>query len=181
LPTKTDIILEVLNGSGIGQADPARNFDDDTYKNGMLRVSQDIGEAFRLGAFGYYGNQEKNGNVNETLMWGPDLTLSLETIELNLQYVARNDDRPSFTRAKDEKKTDGAFAELVFTPEGDKSTWYGVLLYNWVKSDEAGLSYRSASIGGGYLVARNLRLMGEYTYDVERKASRFTLGFVSAF
>jgi hypothetical protein len=107
--------------------------------------------------------------------------LSFDALELNLQYVARNDDRPSFTAAKAGRRTEGAFGELIYTPEGDKSMWYGVLLYNWVKSEAAGLNYSSASVHGGYLVGRNLRLMGEYTYDIEQKANRFTVGFVSAF
>lgn len=181
LPTKTDIVLEVLNGSGIGQADPSRNFDDDKYKNGLLRISQDIGEAFRVGAFGYYGNQGKNGNVNATSMLGPDLSVSLDVVELNLQYVTRMDNRPLFTSGKAERKTEGAFAELIYTPEWDRSKWYGVLLYNWVKSEEGSLNYRSVSAHAGYLVGRNFRLMGEYTHDIERKANQFTIGFVSAF
>ena len=58
LPTGTDIVFEILNGEGIGAADAARNFDGDKYKNGMLRITQDLGEAFRVGAFSYPGNQE---------------------------------------------------------------------------------------------------------------------------
>jgi len=181
LPTNTDIILEVLNGDGIGAADAARNFDSDMYKNGMLRITQDVGESFRVGAFGYIGNQEKNGFVNKTVMWGPDMTLSLEPVELNVQYVARTDDRPLFTAATPDHKTDGGIAELVYRPEGDKSMWYGVLLYNWVKSDDARLNYRTASAHAGYLVGRNFRVIGEYTYDLEQEANRFTVGFVAAF
>jgi hypothetical protein len=181
LPTKTDIVFEILNGEGIGAADAWRNFDGDKYKNGMLRITQDIGEAFRVGAFGYLGNQEKNGNVNRTVMWGPDLTLSLEPVELNFQYVSRTDDRPLFTPAALEQKTNGGFAELIYRPEGDRSRWYGVAMYNWVNADDAKLDFRTASASVGYLVGRNLRLLGEYSHDLKAKANRFTFGFVAAF
>ncbi len=181
LPTSTDIVLEILNGNGIGAADAARSFDNDKYKNGMLRISQDIGESFRIGAFGYIGNQEKYGLVNKTTMWGPDLTLSLEQLELNVQYVARIDDRPWFTGAGIEQKTDGGIAELIYRPEGDRSRWYGALLYNWVNSDDWRLNYRTTTAHAGYLVGRNFRVIGEYTYDTELKANRFTAGFVAAF
>jgi len=181
LPTKTDIVVEILNGSGIGQADPSRNFDNDKYKNGLIRISQDVGDVFRVGAFGYYGKQERNGFVNESTMWGPDLSVSLDAVELNMQYVTRTDDRPYFAVATAKQRTEGAFAELIYTPEGDKSTWYGVLLYNWVKAGDVALNYRSFSAHGGYLLGSNFRLMGEYTYDIERKGNRFTMGFVTAF
>jgi len=181
LPTKTDVVLEILNGSGIGQADPSRNFDDDKYKNGLIRISQDLGDVFRVGVFGYVGNQERNGYVNESLMWGPDVSLSSDAFELNVQYVTRSDNRPNFTAPIAKQKTEGAFAELIYTPEGDRSTWYGVFLYNWVKADDVSLNYRSFSAHCGYLLGRNIRLMGEYTYDIEQKANRFTIGFVTAF
>ena len=42
----TDLVLEVVNGSGIGdsEANPNGNFDADKYKNVLGRVSQDIGD-----------------------------------------------------------------------------------------------------------------------------------------
>ncbi|MDZ7290306.1 MAG: hypothetical protein ONB44_08505 [candidate division KSB1 bacterium] len=181
LPTKTDVVLEILNGNGIGGADANRNFDSDKYKNGFLRVSQDVGKALRLGGFGYYGKEEQLANVNTLWMAGPDLTLSLDQIELNVQYLERRDDDPFFVSADTETKTRGAFAELIYSPQGDKSNWYGALLYNWVDSDQKSLNYQSATGHFSYLAARNLRLVGEYTYDFERKANKFSVGFVSAF
>jgi hypothetical protein len=181
LPTKTDVVAELLNGNGIGSADAKRNFDADKYKSGFLRVSQDVGKYVRLGGFGYYGKEGQNNNVNTLWMAGPDLTLSLAPIELNAQYVERRDDNPQFVAAANETKTRGAFAELTYSPNGDKSNWYGVLLYNWVESDQAALKYHSATGHLSYLPARNFRLIGEYTYDFEQKANRFSAGFVSAF
>jgi hypothetical protein len=71
--------------------------------------------------------------------------------------------------------------ELTYSPNGGKSNWYGVLLYNWVESDETALKYHSATGHFSYLPARNLRLIAEYSYDFEQKANRFSAGFVSAF
>jgi hypothetical protein len=181
LPTKTDVVAEILNGNGISSADAKRNFDADKYKSGFLRVSQDVGKYVRLGGFGYYGKEGQNDNVNTLWMAGPDLTLSLDPIELNAQYVERRDDDPQFVAATSETKTRGAFVELTYSPNGGKSNWYGVLLYNWVESDETALKYHSATGHFSYLPARNLRLIAEYSYDFEQKANRFSAGFVSAF
>ncbi|MGQ9799702.1 MAG: hypothetical protein ACUVRG_10535 [Ignavibacterium sp.] len=42
-------------------------------------------------------------------------------MELNLQYVERNDDKPLCVENKTDAKTCGAFAELIYRPEGDAS------------------------------------------------------------
>jgi len=178
--TGTDIIVEVLNGNGIGAADDERNFDRDQYKNLALRVSQDIGEHVRIGGFGYYGNEDK-GTVNTMWMAGPDMTFSTDQLELNLQYVERRDNDPLFSSATTKVATRGAFGELTYIPDGDKSRWYGVALVNWVESDLSDLNYKTATGHVSYLMARNLRLVGEYTYDFENKANKVTVGFVSAF
>ena len=77
--------------------------------------------------------------------------------------------------------TQGGFAELLLMPLGDKSRIIGSLLYNYVDSDFGGLRYQSMTGGLSYLVARNLRLIGEYTYIKDSKTSKVTLGIVSAF
>jgi hypothetical protein len=180
-PTKTDVILEVLNGSGIDPADAFENFDTDKYKNILLRVSQDVTEGFRLGGFGYYGKEEQQGVVNTMTMFGPDLTLGNDRVELNVQYVERQDDDPMFVHAAQKSRTRGAFGELVYMPEAERSKWYGVALVNWVESDVESLRYRSITGHVGYLLARNFRLVGEYSYDLEASANKFTVGFVCAF
>jgi hypothetical protein len=179
-PSGTDIVVEVLNGNGIGAADDERNFDRDKYKNLALRVSQDFGEHVRIGGFGYYGKEDK-GTVNTMWMAGPDITLSSDQLELNLQYVERRDDDPHFESATTKVATRGAFGELTYVPDGDKSRWHGVALVNWEESDLSDLNYKTATGHVSYLMARNLRLIGEYTYDFEQKANKFTVGFVSAF
>jgi len=180
LPSKTDLVLEFLNGNGIDKADANRNFDTDKYKNVMARISQEINENIRLGIFGYYGNEAQAGSKNSVRIAGPDLTLSFHPIELNVQYVWREDNNPLFN-STGLMNTNGAFAELVYTPDDDRSTWYGVVLYNWVKSPAGGLSYQSATCTGNYLLGRNVRLLGEYTYDIEKKANKITIGIITAF
>lgn len=181
LPTGTDLSFQVLNGSGIGEADAGRNFDTDKYKNLMLRVSQDVVDPLRIGAFGYYGKEEQVGRVNTLWMAGPDLTLALDKVELNMQYVERRDDNATFADSAVELTTRGAFAEVIYLPEGDDSRYYGVLLWNWLEGK--GWTLKSNALTGhlGYVLMRNLRLTGEYTYDFVLKANAVTVGFVSAF
>jgi hypothetical protein len=181
LPTGTDIIVEILNGAGIGAADAARQFDNDKYKNTAFRISQDLGEHLRLGGFVYWGREAEGENTNSLWMAGPDLTLAVENVELNVQYVERRDDNPFYQAVGSQVKTRGAFGELTITPGGDKGRWYGAALYNWVDSEAAGLDYRTITGHVGYLLARNFRLVGEYTYDVEAEAHRLSAGFVAAF
>lgn len=185
LPTGTDFTLEILNGAGIGHANILRNFDDDKYKNVMLRVSQDIAEGFRIGGFGYFGKEKLSDNLNNNFensvtILGPDFTLKLEDqLELNFQYVARVDDKP--TPFSNDIKSNGGFAELIYTPEGDESKWYGVALYNWVKSDLKPLEYQTGTLSLGYLLRRNIRLIGELTYNFENKFAQFSTGIIAAF
>lgn len=180
-PTKTDVVLEVLNGSGLGGMDATRSFDSDKYKNFAVRVSQDLTEGVRIGGFGYYGKEEQSGRVNSLWMVGPDVTLSSDKVDLNFQYVERRDNDPMFIGSTEKTKSRGAMCELVFTPDADKSTWYAAALYNWAEIRPEGYKYHSATGHFSYMLARNLRLIGEYTYDLQVKANRLSVGFVSAF
>lgn len=181
-PTKTDFTVELLNGSGIGTKDV---FDVDKYKNVMVRASQEVAPFLRVGAFGYYGKEQPipDSSANEMYMAGADLTASNEYVELNAQYVYRNDTNPfrlsntSGTRTI----TRGGFAELLVSPKGPDSRLTGHLLYNYVDSDQSDLKYQSYTAGLGYLLARNVRLIGEYTYEQEHKDSKVTLGIITAF
>ncbi len=181
LPTGTDVTFEVLNGSGIGSMDATGSFDTDRYKNFALRVSQDILEGVRVGGFGYYGKETDGGAVNTVWMAGPDVSLSLPGFELNAQYLERRDDDPGFVFAVKKTATRGAMAELVMTPGGDRSTWYGVALYNWVEIGPGLYRYHSVTGHLGYMLARNIRLLGEYSYEFQEQASKISLGVVSSF
>ncbi|MBZ0198681.1 MAG: hypothetical protein K8H86_02355, partial [Ignavibacteriaceae bacterium] len=181
LPTGTDFTVEVLNGNGIDKLNNSGNFDDDKYKNVFGRISQDAGEHFRIGGFGYYGKEEKTAEVNETWIAGPDATISVEPFELNLQYVERRDKNPFFVfNPAADVKTRGAFAELLFMPEGDNSKWYLTGLFNWVEMNKFAISRRTTA-SAGYLLRRNIRLVGEYTYDFINRFGRVGVGVISAF
>ncbi len=178
----TNLTLEVLNGNGIGFADANKLFDKDKYKNLFGRISQDAGDNFRLGGFGYYGNEKTNNNVNELWMAGPDFTVAVDPLELNVQYLERRDKNPYFvTYNPTEIKTRGAFAELIYRPNGDNSSWYGVALFNWIESDLSFLNTKSAAIHLGYLLKRNIRLVTEYSQHFTQKYGRIGVGFVTAF
>ena len=141
--TGTDVTFEVLNGTGIGEANVFRNFDVDPYKNVLLRVSQEIAPAFRIGAFGYTGKERPEEIVNSVWMAGGDATIAFKPFELNVQYVERRDSNPYFALdlPADKVMTRGGFAELIYLPRGDDSRWYGAGLFNWVESDLDDLDY----------------------------------------
>lgn len=192
LPTGTDLMFEVVNGNGIGPADESRLFDNDKYKNLFGRISQDIGEFARIGAFAYTGRERLKGNIpttSEFTMFGPDLTLSYEDIvELNLQYLLRTDKNvlksSSSASVDKEVKTQGGFAELIVTPQGDKSGPYGVLLMNYIDSDYTELNKKSITVHLGHAIHRNLRFYAEYSYnDTEEygKFGRAVLGIMAGF
>ena len=187
-PTGTDFTLEVLNGSGIGEANVFRNFDDDKYKNFVFRVSQDLGDYFRVGGFSYLGKEGKDGIGNSLWMLAADATIRAKPFELNLQYVARRDDNPYFAVStlvpSENVKTGGGFAELDYLPKGDDSKWYLTGLYNWVDSDLDELDYSSATVHFGRMLRRNIRATAEFTYvfdSIYKGHGRFAMGLVTGF
>jgi len=181
--TGTDVIVQVLNGNGIGEADDNRIYDNDKYKNFAGRISQGLGENLRVGGFGYYG-KEGEANPDEVWMLGGDATLSyLDKLELNLQYLERRDDNPFFenTVPTDEFETQGGMAELVIMPDGERSRWYGVVLYNFWDSQIMGDDYESVTVQLGHVFRTNIRFLLENTYDIENEENRAVLGFVAGF
>jgi hypothetical protein len=196
--TGTDVVVEIVNGNGIPEADEYHNFDGDQFKNYLGRVSQSIGEYFRVGAFGYYGQEKQlNENApavnqaeieNTITIWGPDATINLDDIvTLNMQYTMRTDDnvyRSAVAPAPNEDiKTEGALAELIYTPNRDESDWYAVGLFNYVNSDYSELNYKSVAAHIGYLIKRNVRFVGEvsYNYSVSNdEYTQFSVGFITA-
>ena len=187
----TDLVVEVINGSGIGEEFMSGTFDNDKYKNLFGRISQDAGEHLRIGAMGYWGKEKQespNGPIetsqstNELWMLGGDATVDFDPFELNIQYVERKDDNPSFYYYEKETiKTRGAFGELIFRPEGDESDWYSVALFNWIESDQTDLNLKQLGIHFGYLLRRNIRLVAEYSQNFTAKYGTIGVGFVTAF
>ncbi len=175
----TDLALEILNGNGKDESEHG-SYDIDSNKSFFFRVMQDF-KVFNLGGFTYYGSEKMNGRDNEYLFLGPDIIISGEKAELNLQYVYRQDDNPLFLPSPgDEIKTEGILGELFFMP---KDYIYTVFLYNkvWDNSDYFQTEYETATVNLTHLYRSNLKFMAEFTYDIERENTRFLLGFVTGF
>jgi hypothetical protein len=190
----TDIIFEVVNGCGLNKADGNKLFDIDGHKTIVGRVSQGFGDFFRVGGFVLSGKEDMLNTAsdkitNQVMAFGPDATISLgDLLELNLQYVQRKDNNlylvSSDLNPTKDIETKGAMAELIFTPDGDKSSWYGAGLFNWVESDIKELNYKTATLHFGYLLSRNIRASAEASYnftDSKNAFPFFSLGIVSAF
>lgn len=188
--TGTTVVFEVVSGAGLTEANKAYIFDKDKYKNVLLKVAQDIGDYVSLGFFGYSGKEVLQNNtgdfVNSVRMYGPDLVLDFnEKLIIGLQYVWRTDS-DVFTDPEEPMREDlmthGGFAEVIFSPKGDMSTWYLTGLLNWVDSDLDLLDYRAATLHAGYLLRRNVRLVTEYTRVFSGSPyGKLSAGFVSAF
>jgi hypothetical protein len=178
LPGEVDVSLQVVNGNGI----PSGEFDNDDKKNLVLRVARDWG-SFRLGAFGYFGEEEaETGITNETVYWGPDLVVRGGAFELNLQYLHREDDDPFFLPGHvTSQETDGGFAELHYFPGGQDGRWVLSGLYNKVDSDDPAANVEDVAVTLNYLMARNVRILTEAGHDLETDRDRVSLGLVAAF
>jgi hypothetical protein len=186
--TGTDLVAMVVNGNGIPEADENRFFDSDRFKNAGLRVTQGIGDYISIGGF-YYLGRERSGcsdstlcRDNEITYYGPDIGITVDRFSLTGQYLIREDTNPDFIANPGDKiNTEGVVAELIFAPYYDRSRTYLTLLYNLVDSDYDMYDYETVSLSGTYLLARNLRLLGEYTRFVEEERNRVVLGVISAF
>jgi hypothetical protein len=185
-----EVAGQLLNGNGIGAADEARRFDNNAAKNVSGRITRDLTDGLRVGAYGYTGTSGRDGVDNRTKYLGFDATLRSGAFELNGQYLRRTDSRATFTPGERETATEGGFAELLYIPTA--SRWYGFGLYNLVTADRplldarlggpAGIDrHETISAGVGYLARRNMRWQFETGYDTEQELVRLTLGLVTAF
>ncbi|MBK9388734.1 MAG: hypothetical protein IPN68_00580 [Bacteroidetes bacterium] len=190
--TGTTLVGQVLNGCGLGEADEGYLFDKDKYKNFMGRIMQSIGSNISIGVFGYSGKEllpdptwPNPDIVNDLSMYGPDVSLNFsDMFVLNMQYLWRKDSQV-YSNTGDylsDIGTQGGFAELIFSPAGDRSKWYLTGLVNLVNSDLDDLDYSSATLHAGYLIRRNVRLVTEFTQVMEPVSfGKVSAGFVSAF
>ena len=178
-----DLTGLVVNGNGIHEAGEDRLFDMDSDKGLVFRATQGIGPV-NIGGFVYSGKETMADSAasNKITVFGPDITIGNEIVELNAQYLYREDSNAGFLPTSAVKnKLKGGFAELVYLPQGDQSKFIFTALYNNINSDDDLFDYETATFNISHMAARNLRLLGEYTYDMIAKESRFTLGVVSAF
>ncbi|MBR9975033.1 MAG: hypothetical protein KFF77_05595 [Bacteroidetes bacterium] len=192
-----DLTGMALNGNGIGIAEN-RIFDIDNGKAFAFRASQSVGPV-RIGGFFYRGEEmfhdvlfsfeggaSQISDVKNTVSYiGPDLTVGNDYIELNAQYLRRVDSElPLATTAGtalEEMTMDGIMAELVYLPGGPESLWGFVGMYNRTEVADGAVLYHTATLSASRLLARNLRLIGEVTYDLEEETPRVSVGFVSGF
>jgi len=189
--TGTTLVGEIVNGCGIGEAGEGYLFDKDKYKNFMLRINQSIGKYVSIGFFGYTGKEMLYdflyGGPSEIRMFGPDITIDFdEKIIINAQYVRRTDSRVVSTAfpssLEEDVLTSGAFAEIIYAPRGDMSKWYLTGLVNWVESDYDDLDYASATLHAGYLLRRNMRVVGEFTQQFRgTDYGKVNVGVITAF
>lgn len=190
-----DVVVSVVNGRGLAHAAEDRHYDRDNNKPVSLRYSQELGP-IRVGGFGYIGMERNSGFTDRITIVGPDATLTLGSIEVNVQYLRREDSNPLFTGDPTRTTVNSAMAEVVYGPLGADSRWTIAGLYNWIDADApllsmrlgaadetSGFTRRYHSVSGGlhYLAWRNVRLMGEAGYDIERERTRLTAGVVMAF
>ena len=204
----TDLALEVVNGQGLAAANDARQYDTDGFKNVALRASQDLGP-LRLGAFGYVGKERADGVSSRIRVLGPDATLALGSVgELNVQLLRRWDDDPFLGSCSASSPcpggetapfgttVDAAMAELIFWPGGATGRWWVAGLWNFVDADAPVVSlrlgeqatspgfltrYHTGGLGLHYVLRRNVRLMGEGSWDFEQDQARLITGFSLAF
>jgi hypothetical protein len=189
--TGTQVVGEIVNGSGLDPAWGEFLFDKDKYKNFMLRITQPIGKNISIGFFGYTGKEVISNSAtpytNEIKMYGPDIAIDInQKLMLNLQYVWRTDSE--LYNSTDEVTltdiaTHGGFAEIIYSPKGDNSKFYMAGLVNLVNSQIDDLDYQSATIHFGYLLRRNVRLVteGSYIFSGINPYAKASAGVISAF
>ncbi len=178
--TGTDLVGMVVNGNGKPEAIDDK-LDQDDHKSIALRINQGILDFMTIGGFYYTGKEDSpdSNRTNEVIYYGPDLTFGMGPFELTAQYLMREDNNPNFLSDASKVKTDGYVVELMFAPDIERSRYYFTALYNMIDSDE--YNYETATLSFTYQLARNLRLLTEYTRDLENGKNRIVLGIISAF
>jgi hypothetical protein len=187
--TGTDLIGMIVNGNGKQEAGGDRKFDIDSKKNIGFRVNQAIGKIASIGGFYYTGKEVDSRDVeNEITYYGPDITLGFGYVDFTGQYLIREDSNPVFvtlspsrSKAVRDVETQGIVLEAIIAPRKDRSRYYFTLLYNQIDSDFNNYDYESLTFSSTYLLSRNLRLLAEYTRNMEFEINKFSLGFVSGF
>jgi len=178
--TGTDIVAMIVNGNGKPEA-VNHKLDSDNYKNYGFRVNQALGDFLTIGGFYYSGKEGHADSIktNEVTYYGPDLSVGLGPLELTGQYLYRKDTNPNFTQTKKDIETSGYIMEVVYSPDLEKSRYYFTGLYNNIDSDI--YKYETATLSFTYLVARNLRILSEYTRDLQLDKNRLVFGIIGAF
>jgi hypothetical protein len=182
----------VVNGNGKGP-DVDRNLDNDAPLDVFGHLNWSALPELRLGVMGYYGQSDSElaGRVrNELWMAGADATVAFGNLEVNAQYIHRDDSNPMFFSTDPDVQTDGGFAEAIYRfPD---SRFYALALWNYIWCSEPLLDarlggpgdiqrYHTFSAGFGWMWRTNIRTLIEGGWDIEQETTRWTLGFSSAF
>ncbi len=189
--TSTDLVAMIVNGNGKQEAGGDRKFDIDSKKNLGFRVNQAIGDRLSVGGFYYTGKEVIDNYTNEITYYGPDMSLSLGPVDFTGQYLIREDTNPRLFNRDNEGETTGWVLEAIVAPHRNTPRYYFTALYNQIDSEittiyptftmGSSVPYETFTLSGTYLLARNLRLIGEYTRDLEHNKNRVVMGFVSGF
>lgn len=162
----------VVNGNGIGPADPSGNFDHNTPKDFFGRVAASAGPV-TLGLFGYKGRtREIGGTADDSFeRYGPDLRVRdwLKNLDLRAEWLFGRDRNPDFLASAAPVRLSGGFVEVDyhFNPE-----WTGILLYNRVHSKvDRSIEKNLATANLTHYFLRNLKGFIEYTQDLQAKSS----------
>lgn len=176
----TDLMAMVVNGNGKPEAEDGK-MDHDNFKNFGFRINQNVADIFSVGGFYYFGKEKSpdSSRTNVITYFGPDMNIGNQSFDFTAQYLYREDSNPNFLSNKLKYKTNGYILELTYAPDLEKSSHYFTGLYNKVDSDI--YKYETATFSYTYLVARNLRLMVEYTRNMENDKNRMVAGIISAF
>jgi hypothetical protein len=187
-----DLIGMVVNGNGIKAAGEDRLFDLDNNKTFALRVLQSF-DFFSFGLFGAVGKETISDSLrtdNNITIFGPDVSIGNDYLELNAQYLYREDDNVYFETGNASKtKSQGGFAEFTYMPNADQSLFLFTFLYNYIDSEDNLHDYQTATFSLSHMARRNVRILAEFTYDfvdknkniVGPRGNRFTIGAVTAF
>jgi hypothetical protein len=183
----------VVNGNGKGPASDNRKLDNDAPLDVFGHLNWTALPELRFGIMGYYGQSdaEDPGTVrNELWMAGADATVAIGNLEVNAQYIHRDDSNPTFLSTEPNVQTDGGFAEAIY--RFPNSRFYAVALWNYIWASEPLLDvrlggpsdiqrYHMFTAGFGWLWRTNVRTLFEGGWDIEQETTRWTLGFSSAF
>jgi hypothetical protein len=191
--TATELVGLVVNGNGKAEAGSDKKFDSDGLKNWGLRLNQDVVGLFNVGGYFYRGKEQVDvwqpyvaqyiDQQNKITYWGVDGSIGLGPLDVTGQYLVRTDTNPNFNDGQhpQEEKMNGFIIEATLSPQLDRSTYYYTFLYNRINHDNQMYDYHTATFNITRMIARNLKLMAEYTRDIENEANRFTFGMVSGF
>jgi len=159
----------IANGNGINNANSARNFDSDPYKNFYGRISFSYGDQ-GIGFYAYTGKEENTSKaVNEFYRVGPDFNFTVFG-DWNIwgSYLYGEDDNAIFAaNGVGDIKSWGGFTGVTHPLTDD---WLLSLLHNIVEVDrKPQLDVNVATVNLSYYLMRNLKFMFEGTVDLKGK------------